>query len=72
MLLDRIFRFVFSVTTVISYLIASFIIIPQDYLKNFNLVAKRLSEIFSTTIFASFSNLYLILFFVFFSCNFLF
>ena len=66
MLVDRIFRFIFSVTTVFSYLIASFIIIPQDYLKNFNLVAKRLSEIFASTIFASFSNLYLIILFVFF------
>ena len=66
MLVDKIFRFVFSVTTVLSYLIASFIIIPQDYLKNFNLVAKRLSEIFASTIFSSFSNLYFVLFFVIF------
>ena len=66
MLVDKIFRFVFSVTTVLSYLIASFIIIPQDYLKNFNLVAKRLSEIFSSTIFSSLSNLYFVLFFVIF------
>tara|TARA_Y100000996_G_scaffold289306_1_gene228544 strand:+ start:514 stop:1878 length:1365 start_codon:yes stop_codon:yes gene_type:complete len=66
MLVDKIFRFVFSVTTVLSYLIASFIIIPQDYLKNFNLVAERLSEIFASTIFSSFSNLYFVLFFVIF------
>lgn len=66
MLVDKIFRFVFSVTTVLSYLIASFIIIPQDYLKNFKLVAKRLSEIFASTIFSSFSNLYFVLFFVIF------
>lgn len=66
MLVDKIFRFVFSVTTVLSYLIASFIIIPQDYSKNFNLVAKRLSEIFASTIFSSFSNLYFVLFFVIF------
>jgi lipopolysaccharide/colanic/teichoic acid biosynthesis glycosyltransferase len=66
MLVDKIFRFIFSVTTVLSYLIASFIIIPQDYLKNFNLVAKRLSEIFASTIFSSFSNFYFILFFVIF------
>ena len=66
MLVDKIFRFVFSVTTVLSYLIASFIIIPQDYLKNFNLVAERLSEIFASTIFSPFSNLYFVLFFVIF------
>ena len=73
MLVDRIFKFLFSITTVLSYLIASFIIIPQDYLKNFKIVAKRLSEIFASTIFASFSNtfflLLFILFLLFFSYN---
>lgn len=73
MLVDRIFKFLFSITTVLSYLIASFIIIPQDYLKNFKIVAKRLSEIFASTIFASFSNtfflLIFILFLLFFSYN---
>tara|TARA_B100001778_G_scaffold4625_1_gene3956 strand:- start:53 stop:1417 length:1365 start_codon:yes stop_codon:yes gene_type:complete len=73
MLVDRIFKFLFSITTVLSYLIASFIIIPQDYLKNFKIVAKRLSEIFASTIFASFSNtfflLVFILFLLFFSYN---
>ena len=73
MLVDKIFKFLFSITTVLSYLIASFIIIPQDYLKNFKIVAKRLSEIFASTIFASFSNtfflLLFILFLLFFSYN---
>ena len=73
MLVDRIFKFLFSITTLLSYLIASFIIIPQDYLKNFKIVAKRLSEIFASTIFASFSNtfflLLFILFLLFFSYN---
>ena len=73
MLVDRIFKFLFSITTVLSYLIASFIIIPQDYLKNFKIVAKRLSEIFASTIFASFSNTFFLLLFtlflLFFSYN---
>ena len=66
MLIDRIFRILFSISTIITFLIASFIIIPQDYLKNFNIVAIRLSEIFSTTVLSSLTNTYLILLFVIF------
>ena len=66
MLIDRIFRILFSISTIITFLIASFIIIPQNYLKNFNIVAIRLSEIFSTTVLSSLPNTYLILLFVIF------
>ncbi len=50
MLIDRTTRLIYSFSTIISFLIASYIIIPDNFLKNFNIVSIRLKEIFSSTI----------------------
>ena len=53
MLIDRTTRLIYSFSTIISFLIASYIIIPDNFLKNFNIVSIRLKEIFSSTILAN-------------------
>lgn len=49
MIINRTFRVIFSLTNILTFLIASYIVIPDDFLKNFNIVALRLKEIFSYT-----------------------
>ena len=70
MIIDRAFRFIYSIFTVVSFLIASYIIIPDNYLKNFNIVALRLKEIFSTTILSSLSITNFLFIFVIFLITF--
>ena len=65
MLIDRIIRLIYSISIIISFLIASYIIIPDNFLKNFNIVSIRLREIFSSTIL---SNLSLNAFVYLFTC----
>ena len=55
MLIDRTIRFIYSISTIISFLIASYIIIPDNFLKNFNIVSIRFKEIFSSTILSNLS-----------------
>ena len=55
MLIDRIIRLIYSISIIISFLIASYIIIPDNFLKNFDIVSIRLREIFSSTILSNLS-----------------
>ena len=55
MLIDRTIRLIYSISVLISFLIASYIIIPDNFLKNFNIVSIRLREIFSSTILSNLS-----------------
>jgi len=55
MIVNRIFISLFSFSVLISFFLASYIIIPLDYLKNFNIVALRLNEIFYYTQFSNIS-----------------
>ena len=73
MIVDRIFRLLFSLITILTFLLASYIIIPDNYLKNFNIVSIRLSDIFEPTILNTLSTTYyfylFIAFLLFFSYN---
>jgi len=73
MIIDRAFRLLFSLITIFTFLLASYIIIPENYLKNFNIVSLRLADIFEPTILSTLSTTYYLYIFIgfliFFSYN---